>query len=167
MASNTASGQRSVSLVEAHFARVAGEGSARHSHAVTLATSTAPGTSRDLADAVHLLCAVHGKFPGLADIACSLAGSGARDWLRSTADSFERERLFLVRLTAAVVQVVRRAPTRERFAAAPRAPRIDHVLDEFDRHAAQARRDRSGMCVSDPRRGRRWRALLPGRAGCP
>lgn len=102
MASNTASGQRSVSLVEAHFARVAGEGSARHSHAVTLATSTAPGASRDLADAVHLLCAVHGKFPGLADIACSLSGSGARDWLRATADSFERERLFLVRLTAAV-----------------------------------------------------------------
>ena len=102
MANSTAIGQRSVGLVEAHLARVADEGSARHSYALNLATCASPGASRDLADAVHLLCAIHGKFPGLADIACSVASSSARDWLRATADSFERERLYLVRLTSAV-----------------------------------------------------------------
>lgn len=102
MAINTASGQRSVGLVEAHVARVAGEGCARHPYAIALAASNAPHASRDLADAIHLLCAIHGKFPGLADIACGAADSPARDWLRSTADAFERERLYLVRLTSAV-----------------------------------------------------------------
>lgn len=102
MATNTASGQWNLGPVEAHVARVAGEGSARHPYAVALANSTAAGGSRDLADAVHLLCAVHGKFPGLADIAFTAATSAARDWLRATADAFERERLYLVRLTSAV-----------------------------------------------------------------
>ena len=102
MATKRASGQWNVGLVDAHVARVATEGSARHPHAVSLATSVAPRASRDLADAVHLLCAIHGKFPGLADIACGVAASPARDWIRATADAFERERLYLVRLTAAV-----------------------------------------------------------------
>ncbi len=101
MASNTASGQWSVGL-DAQLARVAGEGLAGHPHAQALAASAAPGASRDLADAIHLLCAVHGKFPGLADIACGISTSPARDWLRATADAFERERLYLVRLTSAV-----------------------------------------------------------------
>lgn len=102
MGINTASGPSSAGLVEAHFARVAGEGCARHPYMHVLTTSNAPTANRDLSDAVHLLCAVHGKFPGLADIACSNATSQARDWLRSTADAFERERLYLVRLTSAV-----------------------------------------------------------------
>jgi len=56
-----------------------------------------------LADAGHLLWAVHGKFPGLADLAMAVCPKGdTRDWLRSAADAFDRERLFLVRLTAAV-----------------------------------------------------------------
>ena len=102
MATNRASGQWNAEPAGARIARVARDGSACHPHAVTLATSTAPGASRDLADAVHLLCAIHGKFPGLADIACTVSASPARDWLRATADAFERERLYLVRLTAAV-----------------------------------------------------------------
>ena len=102
MAINSASGLRSVSGVEAHFARLAGEGAACHPHALALAAASASGASRDLADAVHLLCAVHGTFPGLADIASAVSASPARDWLRATADSFERERLYLVRLTSAV-----------------------------------------------------------------
>lgn len=102
MANTAASGKRSVGLVEAQFARVADSGSARHSHALALAGATAPNASRDLADAIHLLCAVHGKFPGLADLASAACTSAARQWLRDAADSFERERLFLVRLTSAV-----------------------------------------------------------------
>lgn len=102
MASNPASSRSGVGLAEAHLARVAREGVASHSHAAALAAAGGPNASRDLADAVHLLCAVHGKFPGLADIAAGLAGASVRDWLRGAADAFERERLFLVRLTSAV-----------------------------------------------------------------
>ena len=102
MTSNAATGQTRIGLADAHWARVADQGSGSHPYAAVLASTMAPGANRDLADAVHLLCAVHGKFPGLADIACSIASSGARDWLREAADAFERERLFLVRLTSAV-----------------------------------------------------------------
>src|SRR5687768_9866215 len=102
MAINSASGLRNVGGVDAHLARLAGEGAACHPHALALGAASAPGASRDLADAIHLLCAIHGKFPGLADIASAVSASPARDWLRATADSFERERLYLVRLTSAV-----------------------------------------------------------------
>ena len=102
MTSNAAIGRTSIGVVGAHLARIADEGSATHPHAVSLAGASSPGTTRDLADAVHLLCAVHGKFPGLADIACTIPGAAPREWLRSAADSLERERLFLVRLTSAI-----------------------------------------------------------------
>lgn len=102
MAISAASGNGAPGLVEAHRARVAAEGLGVHPHAATLAAASGPRTSRDLADAVHLLCAIHGKFPGLADIASENASGAARQWLRQAADAFERERLFLVRLTASV-----------------------------------------------------------------
>jgi hypothetical protein len=58
---------------------------------------------RDLADAVHLLCSLHGRHPGLIELACSRSPDGpARAWLTQAAEDFEHERLFLVRLTATV-----------------------------------------------------------------
>ncbi|WP_240325552.1 DUF6975 family protein [Sphingomonas mesophila] len=102
MATNPARATGSVDIVATHLARVAGSGLTEHAYARALITATSPTTSRDLADAVHLLCAIHGKFPGLADIASTAAASPVRDWLRATADAFERERLFLVRLTSSV-----------------------------------------------------------------
>ena len=102
MTSNAASERKSIGIVGAHLARIADEGSATHTYAITLASASSPGTTRDLADAVHLLCAVHGKFPGLADIACTIPSAAPREWLRSAADALERERLFLVRLTSAI-----------------------------------------------------------------
>ena len=102
MTSNAAVGRKTIGVVDAHLARVADEGSATHPHAVALASASSCGTTRDLADAVHLLCAIHGKFTGLADIACTTRGPGANEWLRSAADALERERLFLVRLTSAI-----------------------------------------------------------------
>ena len=100
MTINAAVGRKSLGVTDAHFARVADHGSATHAHAVALASTSL--ATRDLADAIHLLCAVHGKFPGLADIACSIRGSEPREWLRLAADALERERLFLVRLTSAI-----------------------------------------------------------------
>ena len=91
------------SRVEAQVARVAVNGSSTHPHLAALVTATGASASRDLSDAVHLLCAIHGSHPGLTDLALSACAAGeARDWLREAADAFDRERLYLVRLTSAI-----------------------------------------------------------------
>ena len=90
-------------VVEAQLARVDAEGSSRHPHLAALITATGATASRDLADAVHLLCAIHGRHPGLTDLALAASPAGeTRDWLRDAADAFDRERLYLVRLTSAI-----------------------------------------------------------------
>jgi hypothetical protein len=79
--------------------RVAANGLATH----PLASASGPLAARDLADAVHLLCSLYGRHPGLVELSLGHAPAGpVRDWLREASDAFERERLYLVRLTAAV-----------------------------------------------------------------
>ena len=103
MAINRSVGQKSVSVAEAQLARVASEGCARHSHLNSLLEAAGPHSGRDLADAVHLLCSLHGHYPGLIEIALQRCPKGSvRDWLSRASDGFERERLYLVRLTSAV-----------------------------------------------------------------
>jgi hypothetical protein len=103
MAINRSVDQQPVSVAEAQLARVAGEGCARHPHLNSLLEATGPDSGRDLADSVHLLCSLHGRYPGLIEIALQRCPKGeTRDWLTRASDAFERERLYLVRLTAAV-----------------------------------------------------------------
>jgi len=103
MATNRFVDRVPVSAAEAHVARVGADGSARHPHLAALIDGSAPHSARDLADSVHLLCAVHGHHPGLVEQALELCTKGAaRNWLGRAADAFDRERLYLVRLTAAV-----------------------------------------------------------------
>ncbi|MES2137759.1 MAG: hypothetical protein V4502_11960 [Pseudomonadota bacterium] len=103
MAINPSVGQPAVSVAEAQLARIAGVGCARHSHLHHLVEESGPFSGRDLTDAVHLLCSLHGRYPGLIALALERAPSGpTRDWLNRAADAFERERLYLVRLTAGV-----------------------------------------------------------------
>ncbi|MFP5329525.1 MAG: DUF6975 family protein [Alphaproteobacteria bacterium] len=94
---------KAVSAAEAQLARISGQGSARHPHLLALVEGSSPNAARDLADAIHLLCSVHGHHPGLIQQALGLCPAGpAQKWLAGAADAFERERLYLVRLTAAV-----------------------------------------------------------------
>ncbi|HET9811768.1 MAG TPA: hypothetical protein VFP53_08750 [Sphingomicrobium sp.] len=103
MAINRFVDRAAVSAAEAQLARVAGDGSARHPHLIDLAEGSGAHAARDLADAVHLLCSVHGHHPGLIEQALQICPKGpARKWLDEAVDAFERERLFLVRLTSAV-----------------------------------------------------------------
>ena len=103
MAINRSVGRTAVSVAEAHLARVAGDGSSRHRHLNALLEASGLNSSRDLADCVHLLCGLHGSHPSLVELAHRNAEAGAgRDWLARAAEGFERERLFLVRLTSAV-----------------------------------------------------------------
>src|SRR3954465_11523680 len=103
MATNRSVGQRSVSVAETQLARVASEGCGRHSYLNSLLEASGRHAGRDLADAVHLLCSLHGRYPGLIEIALQRCPKGpVQDWLSRASEGFERERLYLVRLTSAV-----------------------------------------------------------------
>jgi hypothetical protein len=103
MAINRSVDMQPVSVAAAQLARVAGGGSARHSHLLSLLEGTGLHSGRDLADAVHLLCSLHGRYPGLVEVALQRCAKGpVREWLARASDAFERERLYLVRLTSAV-----------------------------------------------------------------
>jgi len=100
---NSAVEQARPDVALGQVARVAEYGLAGHPHAVHLASASGPLAARDLADAVHLLCSLYGRHPGLVELALGHAPAGpVRDWLAAASDAFERERLYLVRLTAAV-----------------------------------------------------------------
>lgn len=91
------------SVVVAHFERVNHSGCARHPHLHALIEGSGPCSGRDLADAVHLLCSLHGRQPGLIELAFKVGSDpAAHSWLERASEAFERERLYLVRLTAAV-----------------------------------------------------------------
>jgi hypothetical protein len=103
MAINRFVDHAAASAAQAHLARVAEDGSARHPHLAGLIDASGPNAPRDVADAVHLLCSVHGHHPGLVEQVLELSpNAAASQWLGRAADAFERERLYLVRLTAAV-----------------------------------------------------------------
>ncbi len=103
MAINRFVDHAAVSAAEAQLARVAADGCARHPHLSSLIDGSGPHCARDISDAVHLLCSVHGHHPGLIEQALELCPNGpAQQWLDHAASAFERERLYLVRLTAAV-----------------------------------------------------------------
>src|SRR5437868_8448514 len=103
MAINRSVDRKSVSVAETQLARVAGEGCARHPYLNALLEASGPHAGRDLSDAVHLLCNLHGRYPGLIELALQHCPSGsAQGWLARASEGFERERLYVVRLTSAV-----------------------------------------------------------------
>ena len=102
MAVNRFVDRGSISVAEAHLARVADDGCASHAHLTALLDASGPEAARDLADAVHLLCSLHGRHPGLIELACSRSTGAEKEWLLDAANAFEQERLYLVRLTSAV-----------------------------------------------------------------
>jgi len=81
-------------------ALVAADGTATHPVATALAQPTAP--LRDVADAIHALCMLHGRHPGAIDHAvASNADPLAEAWLAEAAHAFTGERAYLAQLTAA------------------------------------------------------------------
>lgn len=95
--------QQPAGTAQAKFARVASEGCARHPHLQFLIGAGGAHAGRDFADAVHLLCALHGHYPGLIGLALERCPNGeGGEWLAAAAEAFEGERLYLVRLAPAV-----------------------------------------------------------------
>ena len=103
MAIDRSVGHLPASAGEAQFARVGSGGCARHPHVLALIEASGPHVGRDLSDAVHILCSLHGRHPGVIELALTHCfDEAAKPWLARAAEGFERERLHLVRLTAAV-----------------------------------------------------------------
>ncbi len=65
-------------------ALVASDGTGAHPHVRAGALSSGPDAMRNLADAVHFLCLLHGRHPGVIDNAARKAVDGALAKLRST-----------------------------------------------------------------------------------
>lgn len=94
---------KAMGIAQAQLARVASDGLAAHDHVAKLRTHSGPQAARDLADAVHLLCHLYGRHPGMIDLALGTTPAGpVRDWMMQAADAFDRERMYLVQLTSRV-----------------------------------------------------------------
>ena len=84
-------------------ALVAAEGSGMHRYVTSHDLLAGRHAARNMADAVHYLCILHGRHPGVADHAANhTANDAARAWLIDSVDGFIRERTFLTRLVVAV-----------------------------------------------------------------
>jgi hypothetical protein len=81
-------------------ALAASDGSALHPYLRKLAENLEP--LRDLADAAHYLCMLHGRHPGVIDHALEHGHQPAEHgWLEASADAFVAERAYLARIVAA------------------------------------------------------------------
>ena len=108
------------------------DGSARHPFVATMGVRNA--ATRDLADAIHLLCALHGRHPGVIDHALIHgAGEATGSWLEEAASAFAEERAFLARLTAAAGPIPSTPGQAESEAAVAHQIRALEMLAQSDR----------------------------------
>jgi hypothetical protein len=83
-------------------ALVAAEGSGVHRYVTSHTLLAGKHATRNLADAIHFMCILHGRHPGVADHAANhTAQDNARTWLIDAVDGFIRERSYLTRLVVA------------------------------------------------------------------
>lgn len=81
------------------LATVREQGSASHPYVASAQLLSGAAAARNLADAIHFLCALHGRHPGVIElVAMRTVEPGARSWLSETAEGFARERTYLANL---------------------------------------------------------------------
>ncbi len=84
------------------FARVAEHGSAAHAYVRSDALLAGPDSARNVADAIHFLCALHGRHPGIVElVALRSIEPAAKGWLDEACDAIAVERGWLTRLAVA------------------------------------------------------------------
>lgn len=82
---------------------IVADGTGSHPYAGITPVSTVVHSLSDLADAMHYLCMLHGRHPGVIDHAATrTVENAARLWLVQAADSFAAERAYLTHITVAV-----------------------------------------------------------------
>ncbi len=95
-AGSAAIGDRLLASVDEH-------GSAAHPYHRSHALLRGPHAARNLSDAVHFLCMLHGRHPGVIDHAANRCiEPEARAWFNQATAAFAEERAFLARLSFAV-----------------------------------------------------------------
>lgn len=71
-------------------------------HATPDRLSRGGAAVRDIADALHQLCMLHGRHPGVIDLATGATNNPlADDWLAQAGAAFVEERAYLIRVAAA------------------------------------------------------------------
>lgn len=81
---------------------VAADGSGGHPYVASHKLVDSRHATKNLADAVHFFCMLHGRHPALIDLALTRAVEPAeRRWLETAATAFARERAYLSKLAAA------------------------------------------------------------------
>jgi len=83
-------------------ALVSADGSAGHSYCNSVSLLSGEHATRNLADAAHFLCLLHGRYPGVVDLAAQrIVHPVARGWVYRVIASLSAERMFLTRLVVA------------------------------------------------------------------
>lgn len=114
---------------------VASEGAGAHPHIKAGALSTGPDAMRNLADAVHFLCLLHGRYPGVIDNAARKAVDVAsRRWMDEAANAFALERAFLSKIAAAAGPAPSTQGQAQCEAAVAAQRKAIEMLAESDRH---------------------------------
>jgi hypothetical protein len=84
------------------LAQLAEHGSAAHPYAASAQLLKGQSAARDLADLIHYLCVLHGRYPGLIDHAAArVVEPEARAWLTNATYAFAGERAYLAQLAVA------------------------------------------------------------------
>ncbi|WP_293645524.1 DUF6975 family protein [Sphingopyxis sp. RIFCSPHIGHO2_12_FULL_65_19] len=116
-------------------ALVASDGTGAHAHVRSGALSSGPEAMRNLADAVHFLCLLHGRHPGVIDNAARKAVDPAsRQWMDEAAEAFAAERAFLSKIASAVGPVPSTQGQAQCEAAVAAQRKAIDMLAESDRH---------------------------------
>lgn len=118
---------------------VAVEGTAGHRYVPSNDLKSGKFATRNLADAIHLFCALHGRHPGVIDLAAlHTTQNAARSWLLQAVDGFTLERSFLTKLVVSAGPLPS-TPGQAESESAVNGQR--HALDML------ARSDRSGCAI--------------------
>jgi hypothetical protein len=118
---------------------VTAEGSGAHRYVASAELLSGRFATRNLADAIHYLCTLHGRHPGVVDLAATrTAHDSARGWLIQAVDGFAAERAALAKLVVAVGPLPS-TPGQAESEAAVNGQR--HALDML------ARSDRDGCAL--------------------
>lgn len=93
---------RSEQIADLLISLVRADGTAGHRYPAAQELTAGREAVRNLADAAHYLCMLHGRFPGVIDHAASKTSHpAARGWLSAAAEAFAAERTLLAKLAVA------------------------------------------------------------------
>lgn len=93
---------RSEQIADLLISLVRTDGTAGHRYPIAQDLTAGKEAVRNLADAAHYLCMLHGRFPGVIDHAAKKTNHpAALGWLSTAADAFAAERSLLARLAVA------------------------------------------------------------------